>query len=133
MVRCLLVDDDAEIRREVQAYLQGFGFDTTAVAAGAGLQLNSLARGRVLAVSVLTIRHLALPLIAFGLSRVFGLSAVQTTMLLVFSALPTSSSSYVLAARMGYNGPYVAGLVTLSTLLGMASLPLALGLIGRMG
>ena len=103
------------------------------MAAGAGLQLNSLARGRVLAVSVLTIRHLALPLIAFGLSRVFGLSAVQTTMLLVFSALPTSSSSYVLAARMGYNGPYVAGLVTLSTLLGMASLPLALGLIGRMG
>ena len=72
-------------------------------------------------------------MIAFGLSRVFGLSAVQTTMLLVFSALPTSSSSYVLAARMGYNGPYVAGLVTLSTLLGMASLPLALGLIGRMG
>ena len=28
---------------------------------------------------------------------------------------------------MGYNGAYVAGLVTLSTLLGMASLPFALG------
>ncbi|MGS0755939.1 AEC family transporter, partial [Roseateles sp. GG27B] len=34
------------------------------------------------------------------------------------------SSAYVLAARMGGNGPYVAGLVTLSTLLGMLSLPL---------
>jgi hypothetical protein len=36
----------------------------------------------------------------------------------------------VLAARMGYNGPYVAGLVTLSTLLGMVSLPFALGVLG---
>ena len=35
----------------------------------------------------------------------------------------------VLAARMGYNGPYVAGLVTLSTLSGMWSLPFALGVL----
>ena len=33
------------------------------------------------------------------------------------------------AQRMGYNGPFVAGLVTLSTLLGMASLPFALGIL----
>jgi len=30
---------------------------------------------------------------------------------------------------MGYDGPYVAGLVTLSTLLGMASLPFAIALL----
>jgi hypothetical protein len=30
---------------------------------------------------------------------------------------------------MGYNGAYVAGLVTLSTLLGMVSLPFALGVL----
>jgi len=30
---------------------------------------------------------------------------------------------------MGYNGPYVAGLVTLSTLAGMMSLPFALGVL----
>jgi hypothetical protein len=30
---------------------------------------------------------------------------------------------------MGYNGPYVAGLVTLSTLSGMLSLPFALGVL----
>jgi malonate transporter len=46
-----------------------------------------------------------------------------------FRALPTASSCYVLAARMGYDGAYVAGLVTLSTLLGMLSLPLALGFL----
>ncbi|MDO9360170.1 MAG: AEC family transporter [Polaromonas sp.] len=99
------------------------------MAAGAGLQLASLAAAKTLAVSVLAIRHLLLPLIAWGLSLAFGLSAVQTTVLLAFSALPTASSCYVLAARMGYNGAYVAGLVTLSTLLGMASLPFALGVL----
>jgi predicted permease len=78
---------------------------------------------------VLTIRHLILPLVAFGLTRLFALNAAETTVLLAFSALPTASSCYVLAARMGYDGAYVAGLVTLSTLLGMLSLPLALGFL----
>ena len=41
----------------------------------------------------------------------------------------TATSAYVLASRMGYDGSFVAGLVTLSTLLGMLSLPFALGLL----
>jgi malonate transporter len=59
----------------------------------------------------------------------FGLNPVQTTILLMFAALPTASSCYVLAARMGYDGPYVAALVTVSTVAGMFSLPLALGVL----
>lgn len=99
------------------------------MAAGAGLQFGLLARGKALSVAVLSIRHLVQPLLAFAMARLFGLSAVQTTVLLAFSALPTASTCYVLAARMGYNGPYVAGLVTLSTLLGIVSLPFALGVL----
>ncbi|ABM57469.1 AEC family transporter [Verminephrobacter eiseniae] len=99
------------------------------MAAGAGLQLSLLTRGKVLSVSVLLIRHLVQPLLAFALARLFRLDALQTTVLLAFCALPAASTCYVLAARMGYNGPYVAGLVTLSTLLGIASLPLALGVL----
>jgi malonate transporter and related proteins len=99
------------------------------MAAGAGMQFGSLGSARTLAASVLSIRHFLLPLIGWAVSGAFGLSAVQTTVLLAFSALPTASSAYVLAARMGYNGAYVAGLVTLSTLLGMVSLPFALGLL----
>jgi predicted permease len=66
---------------------------------------------------------------AYGLAQTFALDHTQTSVLLAFSALPTASSCYVLAARMGYNGAFVAGLVTLSTLLGMASLPFALGVL----
>ena len=100
------------------------------MAAGAGMQLGSLRTAKVLGVSVLVVKHVGMPIMAFGLARLFGLDPVQTTVLLMFSAVPTASSCYVLAARMGYNGPYVAGLVTLSTLLGMVSLPLALGVLG---
>jgi len=99
------------------------------MAAGAGMQFGALSRAKVLAVAVLSIRHLLLPMVALGFSHLFHLDPVQTTMLLAFSALPTASSCYVLAAKMGYDGAYVAGLVTLSTLLGMLSLPFALGVL----
>lgn len=99
------------------------------MAAGAGLQLGSLARDKALSVSLLGIRHVLTPLVALGLTVAFRLDPVQATALLTFSALPTASSCYVLATRMGYDGAYVAGLVTLSTLLGMVSLPFALGVL----
>ena len=99
------------------------------MAAGAGMQLGHLSQAKTLAIAVLSIRHLILPIIALGLSRIFNLSVPQATILLAFSALPTASSAYVLAARMGYNGGYVAGLVTLSTMLGVLSLPFALGML----
>jgi malonate transporter and related proteins len=99
------------------------------MAAGAGLQLgqvfNTASRLRA-GIALLTVRHLALPLIAVGLVQLFSLNAAQASILLIFSALPTASSCYVLAARMGLDGSFVAGLVTLSTLLGMLSLPFAL-------
>jgi hypothetical protein len=99
------------------------------MAAGAGMQFGALARAKTLAVAVLAIRHVITPAMAWGVSKLFGLDPTQTTILLAFSALPTASSCYVLAARMGYDGAYVAGLVTLSTLLGVVSLPFALGVL----
>ncbi len=99
------------------------------MAAGAGLRLGSLAQGKALAASLLAIKHLLLPLLALGLARGMRLDPVQTITFLCFSALPTASSAYVLAARMGYNGAFVAALVTLSTLLAAASLPFALAVL----
>lgn len=99
------------------------------MAAGAGMQLGSLRQGQLLSVLVLGIKHLAMPLMAWGIARLWGLSQHQTLMLLAFSALPTASSCYVLASRMGYNGSFVAGLVTLSTVLGVGSLSFALGVL----
>lgn len=99
------------------------------LSAGAGMEVKALNQGKLLGSLVLTLKHLFLPCIAWSLAQIFKLNELQTTVLLIFSALPTASTSYVLAARMGYNGSLVAGLVTLSTLLGMLSLPFALGVL----
>lgn len=99
------------------------------MAAGAGMQFGLLSRGKLLSASVLAIRHVAMPLVAWTLAHLLRLDAVQTSVLMAFSAVSTASSCYVLAARMGHNGAYVAGLVTLSTVLGAASLTLALGML----
>jgi predicted permease len=96
--------------------------------AGAGLQLGSLAHSKALSTSLLTIKHLASPLLALGLAHLFRLDPAQTQIFLCFSALPTAPTAYVLATRMGYDGAFVAALITLSTLLGAASLSLVLGL-----
>ena len=98
------------------------------MAAGAGMRLGSMKEAKALSVAVLLIKHMLLPLVALFLSHALGLSKAQTLVLLAFSALPTAPTAYVLAARMGYNGPLVAGLVTLSTLLGLLSLPFAIAL-----
>ena len=97
--------------------------------AGAGMQFAAMSGGLTLAACMLCIRHLVSPLAALGFAHLLHLGHTQATVLLMFSALPTASSCYVLAARMGYNGPYVAGLVTLSTLAGVFSLPFALYLL----
>lgn len=99
------------------------------MAAGAGMQLGTLYKAKTLGLAVLGAKHLGMPLLAVGVAHLFRLDPPQTLILLMFSAVPTASSCYVLAARMGYDGPYVAGLVTLSTLAGMLSLPFALGLL----
>lgn len=99
------------------------------MAAGAGMQPGRLRGDKLLSVALLSIRHLWLPLLAWLLARLFGLNPAQTTTLLIFSAVPTASSCYVLAVRMGYDGAYTAGLVTLSTVLGMVSLPFVLGVL----
>jgi len=99
------------------------------MAVGAGLQMGALREAPRLASALLLIRHAILPLVAVALVVGLGLPPAQQAVVVAFAALPTASSAYVLATRMGGHGAYVAGLVTVSTLVAMAGLPLALLLL----
>lgn len=96
---------------------------------GAGVRLGAM-RGDLPLIAWLTaVKLIAAPLIALGVSRLFDLPPDAARILLVFGALPTATASYVLATRMGGDGPYVAVCVTASMLAAVVTLPLWLTLV----
>ncbi|HEY2560272.1 MAG TPA: AEC family transporter [Caldimonas sp.] len=102
------------------------------MAVGAGLTLGALKASPALAAALLAIRHAVLPIVAIALAVALALPAEQRAIVVLFAALPTSAVAYVLAARMGGDGSFVAGIVTMSTLLGMVGIPLWLAVAGAL-
>jgi predicted permease len=101
------------------------------LAVGAALKLRGTLgpAGRGAAAYFLVIKLLAMPLIVLAVARYIGLDGIHFDIALVFAALPTASSAYILAQRMGGDGTRVAWLISAGTLLGMLSLPLWLVLL----
>lgn len=96
---------------------------------GAGLRLSGLHEAKGMAGYLIAVKLLILPAIAYGLGRWIGLSTLQLQIAVMFCALPTASSAYVLAARLGGNGPFVAFLISAGTLLSILTLPFWLLLV----
>ncbi len=72
------------------------------------------------------VRLLAMPLLAFGVARLCGLPALESSVLILFFALPTAPTSYVLTTQLGGDGHLMAGIITLQTLLAAGTLLLVL-------
>ena len=91
---------------------------------GAGLRATGLHQAKGMAAWFILVKLLAYPALALLIGRWAGLSGLQLQIAVMFAALPTASSAYVLAARMGGNGPYVAFIVSATTVLSALTLPL---------
>jgi len=72
----------------------------------------------------LGVKLAAMPVAAWACVRVLGLGGIEAGVLVLWAALPTASSAYILAVRMGGDGPSVATQITVGTILSMATLPL---------
>jgi len=99
------------------------------VTVGAGLRLSSISSSPGIATYFILVKLLVLPAIAFFLGRWIGLTPLHLQIVVMFCALPTASSAYMLAARMGGNGPFVAFIVSVGTMLSALTLPLWLLLV----
>ncbi|MCK6407473.1 MAG: AEC family transporter [Rhodocyclaceae bacterium] len=94
------------------------------LAVGAALRLQG--QSGVLGASLYlgAVKLLALPLIALGLGHWLGLSGTYLGVAVLFASLPTASSAYILATRMGGDGRSVAWIISATTLASMLTMPL---------
>ena len=98
------------------------------LAVGAALTLGNATRNAPLIAANTVIKLVIMPIAAIFLAKWLGMQGVYFDMVVLFGALPTATSAYVLAVRMGGDGEAVAQSITISTLLGMLSIPLWLTL-----
>lgn len=100
------------------------------MAVGAGLYLAGVTSTKGIVSYWLTVKLLAMPLIAWWVGSRLNLPALQLKMVVMFAALPTASSAYILAMRLGGYGAIVAFLISASTLLSIFTMPLWLLWLG---
>ena len=99
------------------------------MAVGAGLRVGGSQGNPAFRVWMLTVKLLILPAVTLGVGLVLGLPHLQLVIAVTFAALPSASSAYILAVRMGGNGALVAWLISVSTAASALTLPLWLLLV----
>ncbi|WP_428604163.1 AEC family transporter [Sedimenticola sp.] len=97
---------------------------------GAGLHF-SLVLDHLLLVSFgAAIRLLGMPLLMFTGAWLFGIDGVPRTVAVIAAAVPTASTSYILARQMGGDAPLMANLITVQVVAAALSLPMMIWLAG---
>ena len=95
---------------------------------GAGLHLEGLFRPSLAASVAVFLKLVLMPMLAVALALGFGLSGASLAIVAACSAVPASSSAYVLARQMGGDAPLLAQIITLQTILAAITMPIAIAL-----
>jgi len=96
---------------------------------GAGLNLEAVKNARLSVILSSLTKLLILPGLTAVCCLAFGVEGLSMDVAVLYAGLPVSASSYVLARKMGGDAPVMAGIITLTTLGAMLSLPLLLQLL----
>jgi len=99
---------------------------------GAALQPAALRLDMLTLAGIGALRLLAMPVLAALVARAFGLGGTEALVLVVFSAIPTAPTAYVLTRQLQGDGTLMAGIVTSQTLAAVATIPLVLWLLQAM-
>ncbi|MBD0275726.1 MAG: AEC family transporter, partial [Acetobacteraceae bacterium] len=97
---------------------------------GAALSPGAL-RGRAgVQAATCAIKLALVPAMTLALGLALGLDRLSLVVALVFMALPTATTSYVMARALGGDAPLMAALTTTEHLVSAATLPLWIALLG---
>ena len=94
------------------------------IAVGAGMRLAGARIERPTLAWFTAVKLVAAPAVVFALMSVLHLPPQQRQIAVLFAALPSASSAYILAVRMGGDGAVVAFIVSATTVLSAITLPL---------
>lgn len=98
------------------------------LAAGAGLDLAAASRaGRHVGLAAAG-KLILCPALTGALCLAFGVGGVALAVAVLYNALPSSASSYVLARQMGGDAALMAGIITATTIAAAVTIPLMLTL-----
>jgi malonate transporter len=96
---------------------------------GAGLHLEGMFRPSLAASVAVFLKLILMPVLAIALALWFDLSGSNLAIVAACSAVPASSSAYVLARQMGGDAPLLAQIITLQTILAAITMPIAIALV----
>jgi malonate transporter len=110
-------------------FLGQTGLPLALLAVGAGLKL-AISVQKLWAISLSTLAKLALmPALIYLFIPYIGLDVDDARIFVLYGALPTAMSSYVLSSQLGGDKQSMAQIITVQTLLAALSLPLVLILL----
>jgi malonate transporter len=96
---------------------------------GAGLHLEGLFRPSAGAAIGVFLKLILMPVLGIAMALWFGLTGSNLVIVAACSAIPASSSAYVLARQMGGDAPLLAQIITLQTILAAITMPVAIALV----
>ena len=96
---------------------------------GAGIRLTGVGGDRGLVAWLTAVKLMVAPAAALAAGWWLDLEPLARTVLVVFGAVPTASAAYILANRMGGDGPFVALCIAVSTFAAVLTLPFWLSVI----
>lgn len=96
---------------------------------GVGLQLSTIRHaGPAIAVSS-SGKLIILPLLMYAVAIMFGLPALHTAVLVLFAAMPTSASSYILARELGGDMKLISSIISVQTIVSIITISMVIQFI----
>ncbi|WP_353241751.1 AEC family transporter [Providencia sp.] len=75
------------------------------------------------------LRLLAMPILAVLTAKLFSLPDLETVLLVIFFAIPTAPTAYILTRQLNSDSQLMAGIIRLQTIIAVFTLPLVLSFV----
>jgi predicted permease len=99
------------------------GLGLALLAVGAGLRIGQAAGQKLLIATGVLTRLIGMPLMIIGMAWLTGLEGLPRTVAIIAGAVPTATSSYVMARKMGGNAELMSNIMTFQVITAIVTLP----------